>query len=81
MTCVATTCPCPSCVAARVDTTGLGADEIRVLRRIADRLRMGAKQYGALDIKNDKRDWREEGAQEALDLAVYMSIKLTKERP
>lgn len=54
----------------------LGPDEVRVLTRIAERLVMGGKQYGALDIANDRRDWTEEARQEVLDLAVYAAIKL-----
>lgn len=58
----------------------LGPDETRVLVRIAERLAMGAKQYGVLDIANDRRDWNEEARQEVLDLAVYAAIKLEAER-
>jgi hypothetical protein len=54
----------------------LGADEVRVLTRIAERLVMGRKQYGELDIASDGRDWNEEARQEVLDLAVYAAIKL-----
>lgn len=40
---------------------------------------MGAKQYGVLNIAKDKRDWKEEAAQEILDLAVYAAIGTLKE--
>jgi hypothetical protein len=49
----------------------LGKDEQRVLVAIAERLSMGAKQYGPLDLATDRRDWRREGFEEAADLAVY----------
>jgi hypothetical protein len=39
---------------------------VRVLQRIADRLRLGARQYGPLAISGDRRDWKEEAAQEFL---------------
>lgn len=72
-------CSCPwGKEAVCIDTSGLGEDEIKVLRRIAERLRMGAKTYGRLNIVKDPRDWKEEAAQEALDLAVYLSIGLVK---
>lgn len=54
----------------------LGIDELRVLVRIAERLEMGAKQYGALDIATDKRDWLEEGIQEGLDKTAYLTVAL-----
>lgn len=53
----------------------LGADELRVLARIAERLTMGRRQYGELDV-DDGRDWREEATQEALDMAVYLALRL-----
>jgi hypothetical protein len=55
---------------------GLGVDELRVLERIAERLAMGRKQYGPLNIATDKRDWSEEARQEAFDLAVYLAVEL-----
>ncbi len=56
----------------------LGADERRVLEVIADRLRMGGRQYGALDIAGDPRDWAAEALEEALDLAVYIGAELRR---
>jgi hypothetical protein len=58
----------------------LGEDEQRVLVAIAERLSMGAKQYGRLDLATDTRDWRREGAEEALDLAVYAACGLLSPR-
>lgn len=56
----------------------LGEDERRVLEQIAARLRMGAGQYGALDVEGDPRDWRKEASEEALDLAVYLAAELLR---
>lgn len=52
----------------------LGDDEVRVLALIATRLRTGAKQYGALAIARDQRDWAKEAAEEYLDATVYLAI-------
>lgn len=52
----------------------LGDDEVRVLAYIANRLYMGAGQYGPLDIATDPRNWCEEARQEFADGAVYMAI-------
>ena len=49
----------------------LGDDELRVLLYVASRLRMGAQQYGRLDLATDRRDWRVELGQEAADALVY----------
>ena len=56
----------------------LGADELRVLRLLADRLLLGARQYGALDLAGDRRDLRHEATQEALDLACYLAMRLVR---
>jgi hypothetical protein len=56
----------------------LGDDERRVLTMIARRLLDGRGSYGPLDIATDPRDWKAEGAQEALDLAVYLSCELLR---
>ena len=80
MTCVKP-CPCSTCAASRVDVTGLGQDEIRVLQRIADRLRLGAKTYGRLSLAKDKRDWNKEGSEELLDGTVYFAIESLKRSP
>lgn len=53
----------------------LGPDERRVLETIAARLRMGAKQYGLLDVDGDRRDWRHEAAEELLDGCVYLACE------
>lgn len=54
----------------------LNDDERAVLVLLAKRLAMGRKAYGALNLEVDKRDWRKEASEEALDLAVYMSCSL-----
>jgi hypothetical protein len=53
----------------------LGNDELRVLLYVADRLRMGATQYGRLDLATDARDWRVELGQEAADALVYAACR------
>ena len=53
---------------------GLHARELRVLRRIAKRLKAGQELYGPL--YKGKRVWRSEAQEEAFDMAVYLSVKL-----
>lgn len=57
---------------------GLERDALRVLGRIADRLRMGARLYGPLDIAHDKRDWAKEAGDELLDGCVYLAVERLK---
>jgi hypothetical protein len=59
----------------------MNQDELRVMLRIAERLTMGRRQYGPLELAGDKRDWRAEGAEELLDGTVYFAIQSLKERP
>jgi hypothetical protein len=49
-------------------------DAVRVMLAIAQRLRMGRKQYGELRISEDPRDWTKEAHEEALDMSVYLAI-------
>ena len=56
----------------------LGSDERRVLAYVAERLLMGQRQYGILDIANDKRDWTKELGEEVLDAAVYAALRSLK---
>lgn len=58
----------------------LGADELRVVQAIAARLTMGARQYGALAIASDARDWRKEAAEELLDAVVYLAAEVLRRR-
>jgi hypothetical protein len=51
----------------------LGADELRVLQAVGDRLRLGARQYGALRVDGDHRDWQREATEELLDGCVYLA--------
>ena len=57
-----------------VDVSDLGADERAVVRLVVDRLRMGARQYGVLDVAADRRDWGRETYEELIDAAVYRAI-------
>lgn len=57
----------------------LGADELRVLARIALRLRMGATVYGTLQVAFDERNFRSEEAREELeDALVYLACAWLK---
>ena len=58
----------------------LETDEIRVLTRLAERLRTGMRVYGVLNLARDQRDFREvEARQEVEDLLVYLACAwLTK---
>ena len=53
---------------------GLGPDERRVIVVLANRLRGGARAYGALDLANDQRDWEKERGEEVADLLVYSAF-------
>lgn len=53
----------------------LGADERRVVGRIVDRLLLGQERYGELNLAVDKRNWRQEGAEELLDFLVYTAAR------
>ena len=55
--------------------SALGHDERRVAVAVIERLRMGRERYGELQLAVDTRDWRQEAAEEALDLAVYQAIR------
>jgi hypothetical protein len=57
----------------------LGADEVRVLVRIAERLQHGRKVYGALDVERDGRDFRREAREEIEDALVYSACLWLKE--
>lgn len=59
-----------------VAAASLGPDELRVLRAVTERLVLGRRQYGELDLATDPRDWAREAAEEALDLSVYLAIRL-----
>lgn len=48
--------------------------ELRIIRGIVERLRMGLEQYGRLDLLKDQRDFGAEGVAEMFDLLVYREI-------
>jgi hypothetical protein len=57
----------------------LGADETRVLARIARRLQRGAEVYGELEVALDRRDFRKKEAREELeDALVYLACSWLK---
>jgi hypothetical protein len=57
----------------------LGADEVLVLARIADRLVGGAKVYGPLRLATDPRAFRSKEAREELeDALVYLACAWLK---
>lgn len=53
----------------------LEGDELRVLVAIGERLTLGRRAYGPLVVAGDRRDWRKEAHEEALDLSVYLAIE------
>jgi hypothetical protein len=60
----------------------LGADEVLVLARIAERLTMGAKVYGLLQLATDSRDFRGQEAREEIeDALVYLACAWLKTEP
>jgi len=48
----------------------------QVISKVQERLDLGAKKYGDTIALNDKRDMVQEGLEESLDLAVYLSCAL-----
>jgi len=58
----------------------LGADELRVLVLVAERLAKGRARYGALAVERDGRDFRTEALEEAADGLVYVACGLMRER-
>jgi hypothetical protein len=68
---------------ARATLTGvvcdLGTDEVRVLTRIAERLRAGRRMYGPLGLERDVRSFRNKEAREELeDALVYLACAWLK---
>lgn len=53
----------------------LSPDARSVLLLIARRMQKGQEQYGWLDLKNDKRNWRQEIREELLDALVYDAME------
>jgi hypothetical protein len=57
----------------------LGRDEVRVLTRIAERLRFGRQAYGPLFVAGDRREFRgKEARQEVEDALVYFACAWLK---
>lgn len=52
----------------------LGEIEVAVLRQVAERLRMGQREYGRLK-NDDKRNWLKEAIEEQIDGAVYLTLE------
>lgn len=68
---------------ARIDDAvdRLGADELRVLALVAERLAAGRRSYGELRLHSDARDWRQEMAEEVADALVYAACALAQGGP
>ena len=57
----------------------LGCDEVNVLTRIAERLKVGRAAYGPLEIASDPRAFRTKEAREELeDTLVYLACAWLK---
>lgn len=62
-------------------TAHLNDDEVRVLVRIAERLRGGARVYGPLRLARDERMFRTKEAREEIeDALVYLACAWLKEQ-
>ncbi len=57
----------------------LADDELRAVAYLAERLLMGQRQYGRLDLASDARDWKAERRAEIGDLLVYSAFQALKE--
>ena len=56
----------------------LGDDEVAVLLVLAKRLATGQQEYGRLNLRRDRRQWRREAAEEAADLLAYLAFDLVR---
>lgn len=56
----------------------LGPDELRILKKIAERLAMGQRQYGRLRLAHDARNFRKEASEELLDAVVYLTCEVER---
>lgn len=65
----------PTVTPGWVSVEGLGPDETRVVLRVVERLRKGFRDYGALDIAGNPKNWRAEATEEFLDGAIYMAME------
>lgn len=66
---------------AFVDVSGLGVDEVRVIERIVQRVRMGQRQYGPFKLATNPKDWKAEAAEELLDATVYLAAQSLRDKP
>lgn len=58
----------------------LGADELRVLLLVAERLAKGRQRYGELELGSDRRDFSHESLEEIADALVYAACALVRGR-
>jgi hypothetical protein len=56
----------------------LEPDALRALLYLAERLLVGQKAYGKLDLATDPRDWKRELEEEVGDLLVYSAFEALK---
>lgn len=56
----------------------LCADERRVLLTLARRMVDGAYKYGPLHLMRDERDFQQEAAEECVDAAAYLAMRLLR---
>jgi hypothetical protein len=73
----------PTTIQARAELDGvldaLGFDEVQVLIRLAERLKMGRRSYGPLQLACDARAFRSKEAREELeDALVYLACAWLK---
>jgi len=54
----------------------MGPLERALVRRYANRIRMGQEAYGLLSV--EKKDWAKEALEESLDLQVYSDMLLIR---
>jgi hypothetical protein len=58
----------------------MGIAELRSMLYLAERLMLGQRTYGCLDLKTDPRNWKEEQKAEIGDLLVYFAFEELKHR-
>jgi hypothetical protein len=58
----------------------MGIAELRSMLYLAERLMLGQRTYGRLDLKTDPRNWKEEQKAEIGDLLVYFAFEELKHR-
>jgi hypothetical protein len=56
----------------------MSRDEERVLNFIKERLDQGRREYGPLELKDDKRDFLMELAEELADALVYIGAEMAR---